>query len=395
MKNAQEFKLVTATPVHVGSGVKYSPVEYLVDRDIGILKRFSIPGIVRVAKERSKLSFVASIFKRKDIHNQSLNKIIETNNGFRDLILSVEPDYTASIKGENIPEKCHIEEFLKLGNKTFIPGSELKGSLRRALFIYVLKKDKDLLNQLIKDLKKIALTSEIEEDKRKIRREIEKISQNFENKIFRAGNSNAQNDILKLVQISDSSLKRATPETLKVKEISVYYTDGEKKENASIFSETITPKTEFTFKMGIFLPNKLKDIILHNQYHELVKNAVLSEDPKELISLWKKGENLSIEEDRDTLILLKDKSIYADKFLKWLNEKREKLNIIRLGKHEGFLFTTVMAVVKQEDEELFSEVFKLVAPKFSGTPNKTRKLTAKEKLPLGFCVIKEISKDVS
>ncbi|WP_143340987.1 hypothetical protein [Desulfurobacterium atlanticum] len=62
--------------------------------------------------------------------------------------------------------------------------------------------------------------------------------------------------------------------------------------------------------------------------------------------------------------------------------------IIRIGKHEGFLSTTITALVK-DDEELFEGIFEIVAPKMSEIPNKTRKLTAVEKLPLGICKLGE------
>ena len=389
IQNSRKFKLLVLTPVHIGSGVKYSPLEYLMEEE-GILKRYSVTNIVYAAKKNSLLGSVVSLFKRGNIHRYSLQKLIENNISFRSLISSTQPLYTASVKGENIPELSHIEELLKLENQIFIPGSELKGSLRRALFTYVLNEDKELLNQLIDELK-AAITSLKKEGREEtsIRRKIEGISQKFENRIFRAGSSNAQNDILKLVQISDSSFKPATQETLKVKEIAVYYTNGEKRKNSSIFSETIAPKTEFKFKIGIFLPNRLKTKFSNTYYHEILKRAVLSGDPAELVSLWKEGERISIEADAENLIPLKDRPPEATKCLKWLFTKGKERNIIRLGKHEGYLFTTVMAVVKQNDEELFSEIFKLSVPKFSGLPNKTRKLTAKEKFPLGFCLVKE------
>ena len=63
---------------------------------------------------------------------------------------------------------------------------------------------------------------------------------------------------------------------------------------------------------------------------------------------------------------------------------------VRIGKHEGYLFTTVMALLKERDEKTFEEVFQLSVPKVSGIPNKTRKLTMREKLPLGFCSVESI-----
>ena len=386
MENSSSFRLLVVTPTHIGSGVKYSPIEYLIDREDEVLKRYSVGNIIRTAKEKSLLGFIASLFKREDIHRCSLKKLI-TDAKFRNLISSTKPHYTASVKGEDILELSYIEELFKLENQIFIPGSELKGSLRRALLTFILNEDEDLLNQLIEEFKDIVASAK--KAKKQVRKEIEIISQKFENRIFRAGSKNAQDDIFKFVQVSDSSFKPATQETLKVKKISVYYINGKKKEKASIYSETIAPKTEFEFTIKIFLPEPLKRRFSNLCYHEIVKNAVLSGNPLELLSLWKKGEIISIEVDWENLIPLEIKSPEAAKFLKWLSTKGKERNIIRLGKHEGYLFTTIMAIVKQKDEELFSEIFKLSVPKFSDLPNKTRKLTDKEKFPLGFCIVEE------
>ena len=393
MGNVRKFRLLVVTPTHISSGVKYSPIEYLIDREAEVLKRYSVGDIVRVAKEKSLLNSIATLFKREDIHRYSLEKLIATNVSFRNLISSTKPHYTASVKGEHIPELSHIEELLKLGNQIFIPGSELKGSLRRALFTYILNKDEDLLNQLIENLKDIVISAK--KEKKQVRKEIEEISQKIENRIFRAGSRNAQDDIFKLVQISDSSFKPATQETLKVKEIATYYISGEKKEKASIYSETIVPKVDFEFKIKTFLTEPLKKKFSNPRYHEIIKSAILSGNPFELLALWKEGERISIEIDWENLIPPKNKPPEAAKFLKWLSTKGKERNVIRLGKHEGYLFTTVMAIVKQKDEELFSEIFRLSVPKFSNLPNKTRKLTEREKFPLGFCIVEEKNRNAN
>ncbi|EDP72903.1 hypothetical protein HG1285_19021, partial [Hydrogenivirga sp. 128-5-R1-1] len=77
-------------------------------------------------------------------------------------------------------------------------------------------------------------------------------------------------------------------------------------------------------------------------------------------------------------------------------EKRKKLAeispekkyiILRLGKHQGFLSTTINLLVKELDPELYSQAYKyLVHRGYPDFPNKSRKLTIDNEL-LGWCVL--------
>ena len=111
--------------------------------------------------------------------------------------------------------------------------------------------------------------------------------------------------------------------------------NGERKENISIYSETIAPKVEFEFKMKIFLTEVLKKKLSSLCYHEIVKSAILSGDPVELLPLWKEGERISVETERGKLILTKNKSDAVNKLMKILYKEEGKKSIIRLGKHEA------------------------------------------------------------
>ncbi|MCS7308040.1 MAG: type III-A CRISPR-associated RAMP protein Csm5 [Aquificaceae bacterium] len=53
--------------------------------------------------------------------------------------------------------------------------------------------------------------------------------------------------------------------------------------------------------------------------------------------------------------------------------------LLRLGRHEGYLSTTVMALIKEKDEKLFDEIFRQSQSKTRRETNKTRRVNSKSK----------------
>jgi CRISPR type III-A-associated RAMP protein Csm5 len=306
------------------------------------------------------------------------------------VIKTIEPDY--EIKTEIGEKEKDIEEFIKSQGKIFIPGSEIKGSLRRSLLLYVLMEDEKLLDELIRKLKKT-----------KERKDIEKVIEEMENVVFRGKRNSkpirdAKEDILKFLRVSDTNLITPSKENLKVKEIGVFYTNSGRRRN-SFFSEVVLAGTEFKFDISVSL-KALKEFLRNSNCHKTTKELFAQEGDeksivKEILRIWKEAEKKCLKTDYDIIPVPENeilKSVRnprrAKKIVAFTRRlKRGELSVVRLGKHEGYLFTTITALLKEKDERLFEKIFKLSVPKFKGIPNKTRKLTAKEKLPLGFCTV--------
>jgi CRISPR-associated protein Csm5 len=360
-------KLKVVTPLHIGSGERYSALEYLYEN--GILKKYSIEKVIQVAEEEGILNILADYFKRETSSGKphSLREICDKEQDFKEVILKLKPEY--KIHAEIGEEGKEIEEFIKSNGKIYIPGSEIKGSLRRALLFYVLMEDEKFLDKLIEKLKRA-----------KGRKRIEKVAEEIENVVFRGERDNkpirdAKEDVLKFLRVSDTNLITPSKENLKVKEIGVFYTNSGKRRN-SFFSEVVLAGTEFKFDINVSL-KALKKFIENSSCHETIKEIFMqAKDEKsiveEIFRIWREAEKKCLEIDQEHIPVSENGTLEST---------------VRLGKHEGYLFTTVMALVKERSEKVFKDVFKASVPRFSEIPNKTRKLTAKERLPLGFCTV--------
>jgi len=371
-----KFKLKVLTPLHIGSGNKYSPFEYILEN--GILKKYDIEEIIKKAKEKNLLKSLASYFKGNNIY--SLNKIFDTNPTLRKAILDLKPEYV--IKAE-IEREEEIEEFIKSDGKIYVPGSEIKGSIRRALLFHVLKEDKEIFKVFLNELRKV-----------KEKKELKRVNEYIENLVFRGKKNDAQHDILKLLKISDTKLLQPSERNLKVKKIGLFYITSQKQKEFA--SEVALPGTEFEFSINLS-PNAKKIANLLD-CHQIIKKLFVDSQNEDIIierivKIWKETEKECVKLD-PYLVPISESEIFSSinnkeralkivNFIKHLKEGRKP--IVRIGKHEGYLFTTVMAIVKERDRETFEKIFRLSVPKVSGIPNKTRKLTVKEKLPLGFC----------
>jgi len=378
-----KVKLKVITPLHIGSGEKYSALEYIYE--YRTLKRYNIDKITQKAKEKNLLSALASYFKsgvspNRKVH--SLREIYNSNPILGKAISEVEPEYI--IKAE-LKREEEVEEFIKSNGKIYIPGSEIKGSIRRGLLLYVLKRDEQLLKRFLGELRRI-----------KGKKELKTFGEQIENIVFRGGNKNAQQDILKFLRVSDTNPIQPSEKNLKVKEVGVFYIKSEKRN--SFFSEVVLPGTLLEFDISI--PAKIKEFVKAFNCHNLIKELFLNSNNEKttierIIEIWKEAEKECIKCD-PYLVPVSNSEIMdsvgnnkrALQIVKFIQQLKEgKRPVVRIGKHEGYLFTTVMALLKERDEKLFERIFKISVPRVSGIPNKTRKLTIKEKLPLGFCTV--------
>lgn len=121
-------------------------------------------------------------------------------------------------------------------------------------------------------------------------------------------------------------------------------------------------------------------------------NAILNEDIHYI-------ENIKIENIKNTNeinnINNKEKDNINDKekesILNKLKKRRELVEkgffVLRLGKHQGFLSTTINLLVKELAPEVYSEVYpNLVNKGYKDKPNKSRKITYDNEF-MGWCVL--------
>lgn len=381
--------LQTISPLHIGSGEKLSPIDYIV-RD-GYFYRINIDKFLerissiqnalneftnwveqtsnQLSKERDNRRR-SEIRKRFNIYSFCIEKL--KNHNLVNEITQDEKYYHYKCKCVSNPEK-EINEQLKLpNNEIYIPGTSIKGAIRTALAYYTLKRKPDLWNNIYNgiSISKTDVKGVKNVDSRKyVGQEIEKVifgcgvrvkKKDGEEVIY----GDAKYDIMKIVNISDTLISKAS---LCVDNGAVFTLN--KKENiikrgSPIAMEMIAEKSSFIFKITVD-----KNFLLHaKRYEDNNKWIGLKDKLKNLfdidISLIDKGNINSIIKNIEEKILESCKVFGKDIILeekKWLEKfpNQEISNLItfynkldnnsiylRIGWASGWNATTIGLLFK-------------------------------------------------
>ena len=388
-----KYQLIALSPIHIGNGNQISNWSYSVDN--GKISIYNFEKVVSSLKnDPRKLMNLTADIERNPL-NKSLGDILKN---YR---LNVEPEYTVQLKGnikkqrwdrnrqQNLMEYKQIWEFIKENGKVYIPGTEIKGAIRTALFYKILKdkfkEDQNLKDQFLKEYEKCLYVKDYKDDrdrKKKIQNNFKSFSSRWENFVFRGdfNSTDAKRDILKILLVSDSDLK--DPEdVLIVKDITAL---GVSRNFEELHELVVKSEENFVLKFS-FQDNYTKNLpetYIYVNLESLVKAcsefalAVLRADREYFestneIDLTEKSKILKKMEERKKLA-----EISPEK--KWF--------ILRLGKHQGFLSTTINLLIKELDPELYSKAYREIVPTARRMPNKSRKITIDNEL-LGWCVL--------
>ncbi|WP_297887980.1 type III-A CRISPR-associated RAMP protein Csm5 [Sulfurihydrogenibium sp.] len=351
------------SPVHIGDGTKIDNWNYVYDESNKVVKVYSFDKVVSALKhEKLKLSTLLSKIERESLQND-----------LRDFIpKDLNPLYTLKLEGkirkpnkEGNSEFKSIWSFIKVANSVYIPGSEIKGAIRTAIFYHYLKNNQKLKNDFLNDLRNVNLNGNV-------KKQVEQISKDYEKRVFSKGKEDGKFDFMKFVSISDTNCKNPGD--------SLYITDVKVINTSKTFSElheVLKKGQKFSFKIDI-LWNEL-----YNQHTSM--------DIKDLNSL----KNICNEFAFD--LIQHEKEFYKNLEEK-LNFDYDKLQnikdgfLLRIGKHQGFLSLTVNLIVKQSDPILFGSIFEKIVEDYRNSrikkgyknkPAKSRKLTVNNE-PLGW-----------
>ncbi len=225
-----KYVLTTLSPVHIGSGDQISNWSYTFDN--GKIKIYNFEKVVRALKNNpQRLLNLTAIIERNPL-TKNLGDIL------KDFKLSIEPTYISELKGSvktGRNEYKQIWEFIRENSQVYIPGTEIKGAIRTALFYKILKdkfnEDEKIKNQFLNEYKNCLNVKHFrdERDKKKqIKKNFSYLEQRWESIVFRAGFqkvfdkdfkfADAKKDILKILLISDSNLKNPN-DILNIKDI--------------------------------------------------------------------------------------------------------------------------------------------------------------------------------
>ncbi len=395
-----KFKLITLSPIHIGSGDQISNWSYAVNN--GKIKIYNFEKVVKAFKDNpQRLMNLTATIERNPL-TKNLGEVLQSYG------IDISPEYEVEFKGKikkqfwnkkqnlNIVEYKHIWEFIKENGKVYIPGTEIKGAIRTALFYKILKdkflENEKIKNQFLEEYKNclnVKYFKNKSDKKKKIQNNFKQMSSRWENFVFRGdfNENDAKKDIMKILYVSDTSSK-LPQESLEIKDvIGINIQSREVRE----LHELIKPNTEL--KLDITISPYARKAFLYVKQSEELANL-----PKKYISACKEfSKDLLIEEynyfkeNKFNEEFVNKEKILIDISKLYAKIKKEEKVILRLGKHQGFLSTTINLLVKKFAPELYSEAYEYLVPKgYSDHLNKSRKLTIDNEL-LGWCVLTQES----
>ncbi|RMB00045.1 type III-A CRISPR-associated RAMP protein Csm5 [Hydrogenothermus marinus] len=374
-----EYKLKTLSPIHIGNGEQINNWAYSIDNNkISIYKFEKVVNSIKNNKQRL-INLTAEI--ERNPLTKNIGDIIKAWK------LNIESEYTIEIKGKiknHRNEYKQIWDFIKEGNEVYIPGTEIKGAIRTALFYKILKdkfnQDKKLKENFLKDYENCLRG----ENKKEIKKNFERLSKKWENYVFRGDfkENDGKKDFLRFLIVSDTDLKNPE-ECLEVDDIKLIGASGSFEE----LHEVLKAGTEFKIKMNIPWKEEYEGFISDNyKYLGLKKlreacNEFAESILETEIEYFKNTSDLN-QRDKEIILVKLERRLDLVKVAtnkKWL--------VLRLGKHQGFHSITINLLVKQLNQMLFAKAFKEIAPKgYENKPNKSRKITLTNEI-LGWLII--------
>jgi len=359
------MRVKVLSPVHVGNGEKISRLEFLVEK--GRLKVYKFDRITstieRIANPQLKNN---AYLWFKTSKNLSLEEFL------RNFKLTLEPNYELEINGSLNPSS-QVEEFIKTLEGPYIPGSELKGSIRHLIACAWFMDKPDLVAEKVKQL--------LNSGRAKDQREQNNVEGELERLVFYPrGERDAKFDVLKVLSVPDSqplpyqSLRVEVPKLIG--------------SNKTLFPcEALKEGVEFEMDINI---NK-------NAYRGLETQRKLPEIGKHFSdenAFW----SFLVECSRKFYSKLLDEEIKffqnrQQDIAKHLEKLKNHLNtggvLLRLGKHEGILSTTLLLIVKDKDKALFDKLFKTTQNGAREQTNKTRRVNP-QGLTFGWLLLERL-----
>ncbi len=352
------------SPVHIGNGEKISRLEFLVEN--GRLKVYKfdriISAIERIANPQQK-NKIYSQFKEGRVH--SLEEILRNFN------LNLEPNYELEINGRF--RSFQVEEFIKTSNGPYIPGSELKGSIRHLIACaWFMDKPDSVINQV----RQLLNSGEADDWEKQ-----DKAQKYLERLVFYPrGEKDAQFDVLKVLSIPDSqplpyqSLRVEVPR-LECSKKTLYPCEALKKDVEFEMEININKNAYEGLKSVGKLPEIGKYFSDENTFWNFLADCSRKFYSKLLDEEIRFFENC---QQYTTAKHLRDLKGY-------LNNGRV---LLRLGKHEGILSTTLLLIVKENRPNLFDQFFRKTY-KVRGQTNKTRRVNFQD-LTFGWLLLERL-----
>ncbi len=337
------------SPVHIGNGEKISRLEFLVEK--GRLKVYKFDRIIstieRIANPQLKNN---AYLWFKTSKNLSLEEFL------RNFKLTLEPNYELEINGSL--SSSQVEEFIKTLEGPYIPGSELKGSIRHLIACAWFMDKPDLVIEKVKQL--------LNTGRAKDQREQNNVEGELERSVFYPkGERDAKFDVLKVLSVPDSeplpyqSLRVEVPKLIGSNRM--LYPCEALKEGVEFEMEINVNKNAYR---GLETQRKLPEIGKHFSDENAFWNFLVECSRKFYSKLL--DEEIKFFENRQS-----NTEEHLKRLKNYLNTGGV---LLRLGKHEGILSTTLLLIVKDKDKALFDKFFRATQNGAREQTNDTRRV---------------------
>jgi len=266
-----------------------------------------------------------------------------------------------------------VEEFIKTLEGPYIPGSELKGSIRHLIACAWFMDKPDLVIEKVKQL--------LNSGRARDQKEQNNVEGELERSVFYPkGERDAQFDVLKVLSIPDSqplpyqSLRVEVPKL--VGSNRTLYPCEALKEGVEFEMEININKNAYR---GLEAQRKLPEIGKHFSDENAFWNF--------LVDCSRKFYSKLLDEE---IKFFQNRQPNTEEHLKRL---KNHLNtggvLLRLGKHEGILSTTLLLIVKEKDKALFDKFFKATQNGAREQTNKTRRVNS-QGLTFGWLLLERL-----
>lgn len=364
----------TITPVHIGAGSEkvYNSSEYIHGkiRKFKSINKVNVSNYYQSLPEEDKDNFLDELMNPDFL----LETYKQEDSNIKDY---VEYKSIDQIKRYEETKSTHIEikENIKTQNKIYIPGSSIKGSLKTVLLYNDIKKAD--MNSIEKIISRNHL------NKREYYKFLEDFFVNSEKKIFGKKVNGAQKDIMKYIQITDSSTMNIpyiyNIKTIQATEQGKYNLHKDKKTRNTVYNYLETIGT------GNTLTTELK----------------LNNNPKilEIMGLTDKSKLLNLDYIKQSLYNYAEEYIYyeldfaekyqidfLEKFYSDLIKKNtEDQPLLRIGQGSGFMSTTIGMKIKELDSRTYENIRNsLKTTTYNYEFPKSRKICCISNKPLGW-----------
>ncbi len=355
MTKPAKLILETLSPVHIGSGERYSSSEFVIKGND--ILRLDINRIFALLKPKDKDVFVDYLedpgFRLEDFLKGKDIPISEAR------LYSLK--HTAGVPNE-------IIEHIKTDFKGYIPGSSLKGAIKTAILSAFIGE---------REVNEIGRIFSISNPRNRNRE-----TEGFIKRFFSTGGGrkSSYSDFMRFVQISDF---------IPVQNLHVYSVQSLEAEGSSWIWYRRNGRVVQSYLETISAGERLEGEI-HLTYKEKMYKSLGLEGKSDILDLneLKRLVNRFSANIIDHEIAFSQR--YKIDFLLSFHENLKRMNkedspVIKLGQGAGYLATTIGLELKR-NPAVFEEVRKSLRGKsYSFEFPKTRKIMVEEKMPLGWC----------